>query len=245
MKLSFCEVTEKGHRKVNEDFSICKVTDECSLFVLADGLGAHLGGAHLAQAFCEAFIGLFDDFVSNMESDASAEASILCWYNKALEQMKIEFSDDALLQEAHTTFVATYLSQSKMVTLHIGDSRVYKITEKTTWRSADHSVPQVLFDEGIISENEISSHKHQNLLTKSISLNEQDVPVVTQLDSLERGETVVLCTDGFWAFTTEAELRKMQGIAPDEKVLRQQIKTILKRAKRQSDNITVQWVCNI
>jgi len=176
-----------------------------------------------------------------MESKALAEKSMLNWYNLTLENLK----NDPSLKEAHTTFAAVYLSNTKMVSLHIGDTRIYRLSQGNILKTEDNSVPQVLFDEGIINENEIATHKYQNLLTKSINFNEEHTPTIIQQAPLEHSESLVLCSDGFWVLTTEAELRQMEGVTPDEKILRKQIKTILKRSKRQSDNITVQWICNM
>lgn len=146
------------------------------------------------------------------------------------------------MQKAHTTCALLWLDNQQVITVHIGDVRIYRISNHSISRTRDHSVPQMLLDEGEISETDMSTHPDQNRLTRSISLANKHQTTIKIQPVADKNETFILCSDGFWSNTTQQELIQLSSPASTEQDLINQAETAIIRAKGDSDNVTVQWI---
>jgi serine/threonine protein phosphatase PrpC len=122
---------------------------------------------------------------------------------------------------------------------HIGDSRLYVFRKGTLpWRTYDHSVVNVLYKTGRIKEKEIRRHPDRNKLLRVIGEAESFKPEICEEPvQLEAGDAVLMCTDGFWEFVLEKEMKRVlsQSKSP-ENWLRGMERLILRRAKKGHDN---------
>ena len=100
----------------------------------------------------------------------------------------------------------------------------------------------MLFDEGEITEMEMGTHHDQNRLVRSISVSKKHQPTIKVYSAMEANETFILCTDGFWAFTTANELLQLAQTETTEQDIIAHAEQSIKRAKGDSDNVTVQWI---
>jgi len=242
MNVNFVELTDIGNRDTNQDYFAHKITEQWQVFILADGLGGHAGGERIATEFCLNFIGLLDDFIYQGKQKLDPKEALLACFDQTLLNMRQKFFDDALMQQAHTTCAIVYFDKNTLITLHIGDTRIYRISPQQISRTRDHSVPQMLLDEGDITEAEMANHPDQNRLTRSISLNCTHRPSCQVQATLKPDEALILCSDGFWSMLSEKELQTFAKQIPNNKFLAQKIKIAIKRAKGKSDNVTVQWI---
>ena len=95
---------------------------------------------------------------------------------------------------------------------HLGDSKVFYMrpSTKQSWVTKDHSVVQELFDAGVInSEEEKRVHPMSNKITqvvKASKLLSIDDIKVKSINEVEKGDLILLCTDGALESYYEDEL---------------------------------------
>jgi serine/threonine protein phosphatase PrpC len=109
-------------------------------------------------------------------------------------------------------------------------------------RTKDHSLIQKQLDEGAITEREMGLHPEQNQLTRSITIQKKHHAEINIYPPIQKGETFILCTDGFWEFIKEKELLQLASDECNLHELKKVAKMMHFRAQGKSDNITVQWV---
>ena len=241
MKLRLFNLTASGDKEVNEDFMAHIIDNDFALFVVADGLGGHMSGDKASRYFTEGFIEQAPNFTGKINDNP--EAVFDDWFNAAVIEMANKFGDDETAANAHTTCAILFINNDLVVTLHCGDSRIYRMEPKEIlWRSKDHSKMQNLIDLGKISEDEIRTMPEQHQITRSVTVNIRKKPEIKVYPPVRVGETFVLCSDGFWGHTKESEFLQLAQSATDKKALIRQMQMVYYRANGSSDNITVQMI---
>ncbi|HEY8160267.1 MAG TPA: protein phosphatase 2C domain-containing protein [Methylobacter sp.] len=241
MALEFYEFTSIGDRRINQDFMAHVINESYALFVVADGLGGHHAGEKASRFFCQGLLKVADIYSKQMAQDPINAFS--AWIASAIDEMKALFAFDKLGRDAHTTCAVLYLDEKQALTAHCGDSRIYRMNpQQILWRTQDHSVPQQLFNEGKITEQEMAQHPEQNRLTRTINIMKAHEAEINLYPAIEKGETFVLCTDGFWEYVRPSELLRLAKPSIGMEDLARLARLAMSRAHGRSDNITVQWV---
>ncbi|MCK5122098.1 MAG: serine/threonine-protein phosphatase [Methylococcales bacterium] len=243
-QLKYYQLTSVGDRAINQDCMAHRVNSEYGLFVVADGLGGHYAGEKAAQFFCQ---GLFKlaPFYHQLLQDSTQNVKTVMedWIDAAVDDMRVMFLEDAEAIDAHTTCVVLYVDDNVTVTAHCGDSRLYRLNDKQVlWRTKDHSLIQKKLDEGKITEGEMGLHPEQNQLTQSINIKKNHSAEVNIYPPAEKGETFILCSDGFWEYIKEKDLLQLSSPHSGLDQLKKVAKMAHLRANGKGDNITVQWV---
>ena len=102
----------------------------------------------------------------------------------------------------------------------------------------DQSYVGRLVEQGIIRPEDAVTHPQRNILTGALGAGSDVVPdVLEQPITLEKGDILLLCTDGLWSLITEQELQS--ALSTD---LNQSCRKLIALAKERGgpDNITVQ-----
>lgn len=174
--------------------------------VVCDGMGGHNGG-NVASAMASERIsdGIRTNFregmgvssVKNMLESATVSANI-----DIFERAQ----SDEELAGMGTTAVAAVLYDGKCVIAYVGDSRCYLIrNNKVTQVTTDHSLVQELLDAGLITADEAKTHPMKNMITRALGL-EDDVTVDFVDGETEKGDMLLLCSDGLSNHISEAEI---------------------------------------
>ena len=187
LTLAWAAITHTGRRReVNQD----AVLAAYPLFVVADGMGGHIGG-EIASA---STVTRLEAIVDGAVTPKAIEKALA----RAVKDIAAhpETTDDG----TGTTVTGVYLDASgtapHWVTLNIGDSRVYlqrdgSIVQVTT----DHSVVQELVAAGRLSPEEAENHPYGNVITRAVGPSDGVVPDYVRLDVVD-GDRFVVCSDG-------------------------------------------------
>jgi PPM family protein phosphatase len=241
MQVQFYQLTSVGDRSANEDCMARIITQDYVLCVVADGLGGHQGGAQASRFFCQSLLALAPHYHEQMQH--APLATLTAWVDKAVDDMQKLFTDELIARGAHTTCAILYVDDQRVVTAHCGDSRVYRLnTEKILWRTRDHSVLQKKLNRGEVTEQQMGEHPAQNKLTRSINVLKQNTVEVVIHSATQKGETFVLCSDGFWGGMKAHEWLELSQPESDRKELGTLAQKVVLRAQGKSDNVTVQWL---
>jgi serine/threonine protein phosphatase PrpC len=91
---------------------------------------------------------------------------------------------------------------------HVGDSRIYLLRNQAVFeRTRDHSHVELLLQEGLINEEQIAEHPMRNYVECCLG---GDVALpgmtITNQKRLDKGDTLLLCSDGFWSGLTDQQI---------------------------------------
>lgn len=238
MKLDVYTFTNNGDRDYNEDFADCRIEDSNAFFVLADGLGGHSGGDIASHCVVNY---LTEAWETDREMIPCCE-----WLARQITQ-----ANDVLiaLQKAEgkkmkSTVVSLYLWADTAFWAHVGDSRLYYVSEGTIRRlTEDHSVTYKKYKSGEISRDAMNFDEDRSSLLRAVGDERHCVPDCGSLDEECRimpGDAFLLCSDGCWEYLYDEEILAdclKSGTAMQWG--QQMLLRIMKRMKPDSDNLTL------
>lgn len=187
-------------RKVNEDSFY--ISQEQDVFVVADGMGGYVGGEIASSTAVEAIAYYFQNYthVSPVQLEKAVQYANSCILSKAM----IETS----LKGMGTTVSLLTIADHKANWAHVGDSRIYVLrNNQLTQITVDHSIVEVLLDEGKITKEEAEHHPKKNILTRAVGV-DRDLKVDTGSFDIFPGDRILLCTDGLNSFVNKDDLQK-------------------------------------
>lgn len=234
--LDIAAVSKNGDRDYNEDsIGYFQDKDNCVL-VLADGLGGH-GHGEIASSLC---VKTSIDKFKEKESKSDEEFFSDCFetaQNVLIEEQKRKNE----LSKMKSTLVVCYISKDKCSWGHIGDSRLYFFRKgKIISQTLDHSVPQMLVNIGDIKPSEIRHHEDRNRLLRAMGVETDKLKYEVDCVGMElqSGDTVLLCSDGFWEWITERKMcRYISSKKSAELIMEKMTDYVLKKGKgKNMDN---------
>lgn len=230
----YAAISMLGDRDENQDAWMISPCGKALKAAVADGLGGHEGGSILAQALCR-LLQESADFPPQPDKQ-----TLETWLVKQQALLAQSFSDNAEVADAHTTLTFAYCAADLTAIAHIGDSRIYHFGAdgSVLSRTRDHSVAHMLLDEGEITEEELATHPDQSKLYKAISLKKTVGPRIKIEGTLEPGQSLLLCSDGFWTGLTKAQLSELVTAPNLSDALTQAAKTAVQQQQGDSDNVT-------
>lgn len=161
------------------------------LFVVADGMGGHLGG-EIASART----------IARLQACAESGDVSPKTIERALQRAVTDIAShpETTDEGTGTTVTGVFLDISgdepHWVTLNIGDSRVYLVRDDAIVQiTTDHSVVQELVAAGRLSPEEAENHPYGNVITRAVGPTESVTPDYVRLDVVE-GDRFVICSDG-------------------------------------------------
>ena len=190
--------SDVGGRSNNEDVYLVKAVGNRLLLCVADGLGGVAAGELASAEAKNTLEAVFADTQEPFDLPAAVEnanTAILALQKRTGKQMK-------------TTVAAVYIDENTVNCTHVGDSRIYLFAENgICYQSVDHSASQMAVIMGKITVDEIRSHEDRNLLTKTLGGSEVCSPE-NAVFPLREVRAALLCSDGFWEYVLEDEMRK-------------------------------------
>lgn len=235
MNITTASLSNVGGRKYNEDYCAFLSQNLSNIWVVADGMGGHFGGEVASKEAVEVILERFKH-----QSEVTKD-TVFSLFSEANQRILSLQREKELLRRMHTTMVLVAADPINTVCAHIGDSRCYFFQKGTlVSRTQDHSVVQVLVNQGEITEKEMRSHEDRNKVLKSLGKEESLKPTIQSLDRpLQSGDTWLLCTDGFWEYVYEYEMEidYFKSRTPEE-WLRKMETRLLARASKNNDNYT-------
>jgi len=209
------------------------------LFMVADGMGGMEYG-DVASNFLVDYID--DDFAKRSEIDdiPSYFTQILIAANKQV----VDFaSKKDLIGRVGTTFVGIIIVENKLYWASVGDSRVYLFKDNfLTQLSFDHVYANELDKKvrgGEISLAEALNNREKGYLTSYLGVGElKEIDYNIKPYILEKGDKIVLCSDGIYGVLSEAEFCQHLVKQPQQ-CTDDIVDTILKKNYSSQDNMTI------
>ena len=123
--------------------------------------------------------------------------------NRKLREKAAE--DPSLFGMGTTVVAATVLGRFLQVA-NVGDSRLYVINDKITQITRDHSLVEEMVRMGGIDRETARTHLDKNIITRAIGATET-VDIDFFNVELNRGDIVLMCSDGLTNMLEDEEIR--------------------------------------
>lgn len=240
MKYETAQASLQGNRKTNQDRHLILEAPDSILLALADGMGGHPRGEMAAQILMDTSRKVF---LTSRKPIANPRVFLSGLMDLTHHQILEYGRRQTPLIEPRTTGVLCLIQENNAYWAHIGDSRLYIMRDGViALRTEDHSYVEHLRQQGIISAAQVHTHRFRNYVTRCLGgLNNQPVAELSGPFLLERGDTILLCTDGFWGGLPERPIvevlfRKNQPLRAAINLLSGQAES---NNRPESDNVTV------
>lgn len=213
-------------RETNEDVT---VSSDC-LALVADGMGGHPGGEIAANVVAgmvqAAFTG---QSVDELESAVRAA-------NWAIRERAV--AEPGLEGMGTTICAAGVLTSGQVALVNVGDSRAYLWHEGALSQlTHDHSLTSELIERGELRVEEAPEHPYYGILTRAIGVG-SDVEIDRTTVVVERGDRIVVCSDGLFNELSDDEIVRTMARGGDVAAV---VDILISRAIAQGgrDNVSV------
>lgn len=238
-------------RQVNEDsliaFEFTRVQESrgvpLGFYVVADGMGGHRAGEIASRTVnkivaekvlnAEVIPGLASATRKLDETPASVLIEAIQEANRVLNKVARGQGSDM-----GTTFTAALIIGDTVTIANVGDSRTY------LWRNGvlrqvtrDHSLVASLVEAGVVEPSQVREHPQRNQVYRSLGT-KPDVEPDIFTEALQRGDRLILCSDGLWEMVLDIEISRIVGRARSPQ---DACRALIQQAKDAGgdDNITV------
>ena len=221
LQVDAAQISLLGNREENQDRVAVISKDNATLLIAIDGMGGHAGGAEaarlsvevIAREFAAMDLPVFDPQGFMHQAIGRAHSALVALGNKiSVEARPRATCALCLVQDGYAYWA------------HVGDSRIYHYRNGVVFeRSRDHSHVEVLLQEGLISEAEVSTHPMRNFVECCLG-GDTSLPAmtITRYKRLQPNDVLLVCSDGFWSGLGDAEMASLT----DEGVIARQLEAL-------------------
>jgi len=226
-----------GNRGMNQDRGCIVEQGETLLILIADGMGGHKGGELAAQEAMDCFISELKLQKTPLKDPAKFIDDTLKMAHHQIS--KLGAADDPPFYP-RTTCVVCLVQEGQAFWAHLGDSRLYVLRDNEVLdRTRDHTYIEELYQNEVISEEEMLTHPMRNYVTYCLGgPNEMPPSSTGYIAELQDNDLILLCTDGMWGAINIEDITHLGGIAIDTAINR-----MAEEAERishpHSDNVTL------
>ncbi len=235
-------LTDVGRmRENNEDSFLYWESEDAAEFqrkgrlaIVADGMGGYEGGQEASRLAVETVRHCYETKFQN-----SAQATLTEALVNAHERIQRYGEEHPEFHGMGTTCTAVSLIDHELCFAHIGDSRLYLIrADSVTRLTRDHSYVGRLVESGIVREEDAESHPQRHILTAALGSGRDLMPDAPASPvALDKGDTLLLCTDGLWSLVQEQDLGRVVRSNVPAQACRELVQMALERGG--PDNITL------
>jgi PPM family protein phosphatase len=204
------------------------------LFIVADGMGAHAAGELASKLAIDHVAHLYNKY----EGESAMDELLRAVSDANGEIHRRGRANEDFLNMGTTCSVLTLLPQGAVVA-HVGDSRVYRLSQNRLEQlTFDHSLVWEMKATGQLSaDDEKYSRIPKNVITRSLGPYPEIRVDLEGPFPIQVGDVFLLCSDGLTGVITDDEIAAiLANMAPDEAV---RLFIDLANLRGGPDNITV------
>lgn len=261
--ISWWGLTDKGpFRKNNEDafLALTFSRDEVHLlgkegeadfelgdfvFAVSDGMGGANAGEFASRIAINAITQRFPKHYRSeeMQQDSINEKLLVRLFEQIHAEMVVMGRHYEECRGMGATLSMAWFTPGKGYFCHVGDSRIYRLTQADGLRqlTEDHTHVGWLFREGKISERQARNHHGRHMLQMALGGKQTNLVPQTGMFPIEKGDRFVLCSDGLVEGLWDSSIARLLTQPPPRLAALQPAKRLLDEALYGSgrDNTTV------
>jgi protein phosphatase len=213
-------------RENNEDSYL--LLPQHGLWAVSDGMGGHNSGevaSAIAVTILRQAIGNGADLVEAIQQSHLA--------------IQAEAKKHLLTNGMGATIVAVKIDAGRYRVAWVGDSRAYLWRSKLVPLTKDHSVIQMMLDQGLIDAREALTHPYKSVITQALGgMDNAAVNIDTAENNTAKDDILLLCSDGLSSEVSDAQI---EAILATETSLDEKTRLLVDAALANGgkDNVTV------
>lgn len=226
--------TDTGRqRPANEDSFLARAP----LFAVADGMGGAQAGEVASRMAVEVLHGGLGDGTGGTVAERLRDQVV-----EANHRIHDRAQSDRQSAGMGTTLTAAYVDERRLVVVHVGDSRLYRLRSGVLDRlTRDHSLVEELVRQGRLTPEEAAEHPQRSIITRALGP-ESEVAVDSEVLRVQDGDVFMVCSDGLTAMLSDERIADiMNAGAADDGALQGRVDALVDAANEAGgrDNITV------
>jgi serine/threonine protein phosphatase PrpC len=245
MGIQIAYYTDKGTQKqTNEDSLVIRTASssggDIAMAAVCDGMGrGELASSTIVQALSEWFEEKLPTLIGEGYDYLTLKAGIE--YEIRRQSKRIE--DYAVRRGLRlgTTLTMILIVGGHLLTVNVGDSRVYEVGSSIVQLTKDHSLAQREVDRGTLRIEDMERYAHRNVLTQGIGDSTNLLPDVKE-EPLSYNSAYLLCSDGFRHELSQEEIRSAiyAAVGKGDKNMKKTLEKLSQKAmsRGENDNIT-------
>ena len=210
-------------RNLNEDnWNWIYINQNCSLYVVADGMGGHDCGEIASQmavdVICEEALKRYHELsAQNSELGLDVLEELLQNSFQAANNSIKQYSE-TVGSDMGTTMVCaliiTHQGQKYALVANVGDSRGYLYRGDTLHQiTKDHSLVAKMVEQKQLTKEEARVHPHSNILLRTVGT-DRNISIDVFRVGLQENDIILLCSDGLWGEVEDEKLESLVGGDP-------------------------------
>ena len=196
-------------RSVNQDSETVLTGEDAplgeALVAVADGMGGHAAGEVASQMSLDLLV------ASLKRASAPDERALRDAFASANAGVFQAASQNPEYRGMGTTLVVGLVTGGELIVGNVGDSRMY------LWRNGDlsrvtrdHSWVGEMVASNMLTEEQAANHPRRNVLTRALGV-AASVESDTSRLKLQRGDRVMLCSDGLHGMVDDKTIARVMG----------------------------------
>lgn len=243
--------TDTGNvKKVNQDSLTVKVAQtpqgQIVLAVICDGMGGlsygEVASAHVVLAFEEWFHTELRQMLAEQNGDIAIEDIRSSWYRivHGCNDVIVSYGRQNATNVG-TTLTAVLFVKDNYYLIHVGDCRVYELTENMVQLTNDQTFVRREVELGHMTQEQAKTDPRRNVLLQCVGVNYGIEPDFL-CGKIRPNATYLLCTDGFRHVVTPQEIYSVCYADNNRSVesMQQHLQylTEVNKERKESDNIS-------
>ncbi len=248
-KAAYC--TDVGiKKKTNQDSLAIKIVEtpngQAAFAIVCDGMGGLSKGELASKEVINAYVKWFEnDFVNEIISGTFNAAVLKAQWDEIAISMneKLKAYGESMNIMIGTTISAILMYEDKYYIIHVGDSRIYEITENNMAQlTKDQTFVAREVAAGRMTAEQAETDSRRSVLLQCIGASPVVEPDFIR-GYIEKDAVYMLCSDGFRHKISNEEIMEKIGpaAATDERAMEDGCAFLIELVKerKETDNITV------
>ena len=164
------------------------------LYIVADGMGGHKAGQVASTTAIESFVADVNKNENGSDEALDIMIGAVSAANNAIYTLSREYEE---YSNMGTTLVACTVMGSTVYAAHVGDSRLYRITDgKISQVTNDHSYVAEMVRAGKMTEEEAKVHPQRSCITRAVGTDSFVKVDGLIIKNIKESDKLLLCSDG-------------------------------------------------
>lgn len=197
------------HREINQDcFTCCQLTENIFYAVVCDGMGGENGGQVASSLALSSASQAIEQLAVQAQNTVQLREVISQAVARANTEVNQRAKADSRLSGMGTTMIVLVAVGNMVCIGYAGDSRAYLYSPESdvlTQITRDHTVVQMLMDNGEITPEEMLTHPQRHYITRAVGV-EPEIEITFREHLMESGQCLLLCSDGLYNYVSQEAL---------------------------------------
>ena len=240
--------TDVGIRKeINQDSALLIQADSSYgpllMAAICDGMGGLSKGEVASACVIERLKEWFMQELPRLLMQAEFQAALYHSWNSLIEEQNRIIASYGRQHRLSlgTTVVILLLIGDAYYIMHVGDSRIYLLSDQAYQLTHDQTLAQKAVDDGRMTQEEARRDSRRNVLLQCVGASEQVTPEML-LGETASDTGYLLCCDGFCHEISPEEIYGKLSVssAPSQQQMQQGLQELveLNKTRQEKDNIT-------